>query len=175
MSIVSQNMLIDTVDNDDVNIGRIRRSDVFTARANFRVVHLFLFNRRNELLVQQLAHDRNRHPGLWGSSVAGYLFAGESYMQAAIRRLSEELGVRNCDLHLFGKTTMTDEECKKFVSLFIATSEGPFQYDHQHIANLEFLSIERIVELNGTGQREFTPTFLHVLNFYQQRFYQQRT
>jgi isopentenyldiphosphate isomerase len=168
MNAVSENMLIDVVDDQDKSAGVTKRKEVFERRVNFRVVHLFLFNRYNELLLQQLSFGRDRHPGEWGSSVAGYLFAGESYAEAATRRLSEELRVRNADLHLIGKTAMLDRECKKFISVFVGSAEGPFQFDHAHIEALEFRPISDIVLLQRNRERIFTPTFLHVLDFYRQ-------
>jgi len=166
--IVDTDMLIDAVDDQDNVIGTVERSAVFRAKANFRVVHIFLFNGRNELLIQQLSASRDRHPCQWGSSVAGYVHAGESYSAASSRRLRQELGIQS-DLHWYGKTAMCDEGSKKFIGLFLATSGETFQCDHQHIAQLEFLPIPWILNLHRTGRRIFTPTFLHTLNFYERR------
>jgi 8-oxo-dGTP pyrophosphatase MutT (NUDIX family) len=166
--IVSEDMLIDAVDALDRPIGTVRRSDALPRKVNFRVVHLFLFNDQGELLIQQLAASRDRHPGAWGSSVAGYLFAGETYMQAAQRRLSQELGVQTA-LQAYGKTSMNDEGCTKFITLYLGTCNGPFTYDHDHIAKLEFQGLPALRIQRGTGERRFTPTFLHVLNFYEQQ------
>jgi len=166
--ILSSEMLINTVNDNDEITGVIEHSRVFAHHAMFRVVHLFLFNHNNELLLQQLSPQRERHPAAWGSSVAGYVLAGETYEQAATRRVQQELGV-TCDLHHFGKTTMIDEGCKKFITLFLATCEGPFSYDHDHIAALESLRVDRIRQLHDTRARVFTPTFLHVLDFYDHR------
>lgn len=164
--IVSDDMLIDAVDDHDVPKGVIKRSEVLRSHTNFRVAHTFLFNRRDELLVQQLAPTRERHPRQWGSSVAGYLFAGESYRDAAERRLLQELGLRQVDLHEYGKTVMDDCGCKKFIALFVATCEGPFQPDQSHIEDLEFLPIDTIKQQVNNRERVFTPTFLHLLDFY---------
>src|SRR5882672_6290217 len=139
MTAVSENMVIDAVDQRDAPIGRIPRSQVFRQRANFRVVHDLIFNSRGELLVQQLASTRNRHPGYWGSSVAAYLFAGESYRTAAERRLAEELGVRDVPLAYVGKTSMEDDGAHKFIAVFAATCDGPFNFDRSHIERLEFV------------------------------------
>ena len=76
MQIVDQ-QLLDAVDANDHVIGVIRRGDVFAQRANFRVVHAFVFNALGELLLQQIA-PRRRHPLMWGSSVAGFVASGES-------------------------------------------------------------------------------------------------
>jgi len=169
MPAVNQSMVIDSVNQDDVPIGSVSRNKIFRQRANFRVVHDLIFNSRGELLVQQLARTRDRHPGYWGSSVAAYLFAGESYGAAAERRLGEELGVHNVPLAYVGKTSMEDEGSHKFIAVFAATYDGPFSFDRSHIERLEFLSRHVIHELQSTGMRTFTPTFLRVLSFYESR------
>ena len=81
--IVSEDMLIDAVDNQDNVTGRIKRNEALRRHANFRVVHILLFNHHGNLLLQQLAVTRERHPGAWGSSVAAYVASGETYKQAA--------------------------------------------------------------------------------------------
>jgi isopentenyldiphosphate isomerase len=167
MNATSLDMEIDVVDDEDRSIGVIKRSEVFARRVNFRVAHVFIFNRNQELLVQQLAFTRERNPGQWGSSVAAYLFAGEAYSDAAVRRVSEELHTNDCVPQRFGKTVMIDNGCKKFITLFTGSSDGPFQYDRSHIAQIQFLPISEIVLMHRSNARIFTPTFLTVLEFYQ--------
>lgn len=164
---VDERMVIDVVDQADRPIGTIPRGLVFQERAGFRVAHNLLFNSQGELLIQQIANTRNRHPGYWGSSVAGYVFAGESYESAANRRLFEELGVRTVPLRYLGKTSMVDDGCLKFIAVFAGTSDGPFTFDHTQIERLEFVSLSRLHELIETESRRFTPTFLEVLKFYE--------
>jgi len=159
-------MLIDRVDESDSIIGPIERRRVFELKANFRVVHVFILDGRGRLLLQQIPPDGKRHPGHWGSSVAGYVFSGESYDQAARRRLGQELGVTGVELSPFGKVTMDDEGCTKFISLFTAQHDGPFRPDPGHIADLEFVPLDVIAVMHREGERQFTPTFLLLLNFF---------
>ena len=160
-------MLVDVVDGHDHPIGVLQRNEIFKRHINFRVAHVFIFDSQGSLLIQQLAASRLRHPGYWGSSVAAYLSAGESYEEAAYRRVAEELGIRNIELRWLGKTAMLDDECEKFIGVFTAINDGPFQFDRGHIDALEFVPIPLIHELNIAGAREFTPTFLKVLRFYE--------
>ena len=169
MVTVSEEMVIDAVDQNDTPIGTIRRNEVFRQRASFRVAHDLVFNSSGELLLQQLAHTRTRHPGYWGSSVAAYLFAGEPYRAAAERRLAEELRVQGERLNYIGKTSMADEGSHKFIAVFTTIHDGPFDFDRSHIETLEFLPRHVIHELHAAGSRTFTPTFLRVLNFYESR------
>jgi isopentenyldiphosphate isomerase len=118
------------------------------------------------LLIQQLATGRDRHPNQWGSSVAAYLFSGESYQEAADRRLREELGI-SAPLKFIGKTSMDDDGSRKFIGVFTGRADGPFHYDRQHIGALEFLPVSKIEELMKDSARPFTPTFRKVFAFYE--------
>jgi isopentenyl-diphosphate Delta-isomerase len=168
MSIVSEDMMIDAVTDTDTPFGVVRRDEVFSRRANFRVVHILIFNSSGDLLIQRLAATRTRHPGYWGSSVAGYLFSGEGYEAAAQRRVAEELGL-HVDLRYIGKTVMDDQGCHKFIGVFTAKFNGPFDFDRTHIDAVEFVAPRVIRDLRNAGDPKFTPTFLRVLTFYEHR------
>ena len=162
-------MLVDVVNANDVPVGVITRDEVFRKHVNFRVAHDLVFNSSGELLIQKLARIRPRHPGYWGSSVAAYVFAGESYRAAAARRLKQELGVDAANLNFVGKMSMEDDGCQKFVGVFTTVHDGPFNFDKEHIEELEILPVPQIHALFASGTRRFTPTFLKVLAFYESR------
>ncbi len=159
-------MIIDVVDQTDTPVGVIPRDEVFQKHANFRVSHVLIFNSRGELLLQRLALSRNRNPGAWGSSVAAYIFSSEDYLHAAQRRVRQELGISDFVLVPIGKTEMSDDGCLKYISVFQTFSDGPFRCDPSHIDRVEFNSVSEIGRMVETGDRIFTPTFLHVFRFY---------
>jgi len=170
MPVVSENMILDVVNRVDVPIGRVKRADVFATDSDFRVAHVLIFNSEEELLLQRLAFNRKRNPGAWGSSVASYLFASESYQAAASRRVWEELGVKAPSLTLLGKTEMMDDGCLKFISIFTMNCDGPFALDRSHIEQVEFLPPVRVRRMIDDGTRQFTPTFLRVFRYYASKF-----
>lgn len=92
MAAPSQDSLIGVVDARDRPVGTIERGRVLEAGKGFRVAHVWVYS-GERLLLQQLGRHRERHPLAWGSSVAGYLHSGESYLEAGRRRLLEELGL----------------------------------------------------------------------------------
>jgi isopentenyldiphosphate isomerase len=158
--------LIDAVDAQDQPIGTIRRGQVFQRHVNFRVVHAFVFAPDQSLLLQHLAPQKPRHPLLWGSSVAGYVDTGESYDAAIARKMREELGRPDLDVVPFGKTVMEDQGCLKFIMLYTARSSGPFEPDPTQILDLAFFRLSEIQTARQTGTLQFTPTFLHLLDYY---------
>lgn len=157
--------LIDRVDAADRPVGVVARKDALAEGANFRVVHIFVFNSSGQLLLQRLGQKRDRHPGLWGSSVAGYLNQGETYLQAAERRLREELKL-DVPLIKHGATWMNDEGSRKFIDLYIATADNVQIGEPRHIDAVEFRSLATIEEQLRQTPSEFTDTFRHLFRFY---------
>ena len=56
-------------------------------------IHLWLFTKKGEILLQQRSHKKSIYPLLWDVSAAGHIDAGESFTNAAIRETKEELGL----------------------------------------------------------------------------------
>ncbi|HEX4964885.1 MAG TPA: NUDIX domain-containing protein [Thermoanaerobaculia bacterium] len=161
----SGSSLIDWVDAADKPIAKIRRSQVFQQRAGFRVVHVFVFNEEGELLLQQLGRNRDRNPLKWGSSVAGYLNADEPYLDGAIRRLREELGVV-VPLTKFGSAYMLDQGAKKFITLYLASSTSVAVGEPDHIESLRFQPVQEIQDWLQRSPEDFTETFRFLFRFY---------
>lgn len=162
----SGSSLIDRVDAADRPIAKIRRSQVFEQRAGFRVVHVFVFNGEGELLLQQLGRSRDRNPLKWGSSVAGYLNADEEYLDGAIRRLREELGIE-APLAKFGNVFMPDQGARKFITLYLTSTTPDFVVgEPDHIESLRFESIQKIQDRMLRSPEDFTETFQFLFRFY---------
>lgn len=157
------NTLIDAVNERDEEVGTVRRGEALQEGRNFRTAHVFILNHEGKLLLQRLAKGRDRHPGRWGSSVAAYLFAGESYEEGALRRMKEELGVAG-DLIPLGKLEMRDVNSLKFVSLFLSHSEAAEVREPDHISELRYWTVEEIQARLDRSPEDFTPTFARLFN-----------
>lgn len=75
-----------------------------------RSVHVWILDvRRRQLLVQLRAKDKDSYPDCWDVSCAGHLTAGDSSVDAALRELEEELGLRmeRKDLVFFGSLAIS--------------------------------------------------------------------
>ena len=156
--------LIDEVDAADEKIGRIRRVDALVKARGFRVVHVLVFNRNGELLLQKLGRHRERNPLRWGSSVAGYLRAGESYLHAARRRLREEIGLTTI-LKKHGSIAMNDQEAIKFITVYTTQAAHPSIRESEHIEALEFWPWQKVSRSLARTPDIFTKTFRHVFRF----------
>jgi isopentenyldiphosphate isomerase len=152
---------VTVVDEGDRPIGAVRKAELpAMSGVHFRTAHVFVRSESGELLLQQLAPGRERNAHRWGSSVAGYVRAGENYEDAARRRLAEELGL-HLALSTVGTTVMPDQGGFKHVRLFSATttSFAPTIAEPDHIASLRWASAEEIDWSLRTDPDGFTATF----------------
>ncbi|HET8956039.1 MAG TPA: NUDIX domain-containing protein [Solirubrobacterales bacterium] len=161
MAAPTASTLIDAVNKRDERVETVPRGEVLMRGQNFRTAHVFILSSNRSLLLQQLAPQRERHPGRWGSSVAAYLFAGESYLRAASRRMQEELGLV-APIERVGKMEMRDARSLKFVSLFLCRSDGGEIREPDHISQLAYWPIEQIEMGINREPNIFTPTFVNL-------------
>ena len=68
------------------------------------VVHVCLFNKQGEMLIQRRSMAKKSYPGRWDVSVGGGVLAGETAREAAVREAREELGI---EIDLTGPAAVT--------------------------------------------------------------------
>ena len=162
------NSFLDRVDDTDQPVGQVRRRDVFRLGAGFRVVHLLVQDDRGDLLLQQVGASRERSPLRWGSSAAGYVHAGETYLDAARRRLDEELGLRT-PLTKLGAVRMPDDGATKFIELYGTSvgSAGPAVVNEPgHIERIEPWTPADVERALADEPERFTETFPYVFGIF---------
>lgn len=82
------------VDEQNNEIGTAPKDTVHTIQTPLhRGFSLFLFNAKNELLLTRRALTKKTFPGVWTNTVCGHPGPNESVVDAAKRRLKDELGI----------------------------------------------------------------------------------
>lgn len=120
------------VDAEDRVIGDAPRGEVHANNLLHRAVHILLFNRTGELFLQKRSRLKDRHPGVWDSSAAGHVDAGEEYDEAAGRELEEELGV-TAPLERVAKLPASERTGMEFIRLYQGRHDGPFRLARNEI------------------------------------------
>ncbi len=80
-----------------------------------RTVHVWIARERGgrwEVLLQKRSRDKDSFPGLWDTSSAGHIQAGDEPLPSALRELEEELGLRASaeDLRPIGRCRIAYEK-----------------------------------------------------------------
>ncbi|OGG11686.1 isopentenyl-diphosphate delta-isomerase [Candidatus Gottesmanbacteria bacterium RBG_13_45_10] len=91
--------LVVLVDEQNNEIGTMPKRDVHTTKTSLhRGFSLFVFNAKGKLLLTHRSFTKKTFPGVWTNTVCGHPAPGEHVVDAAKRRLSEELGITSVDV-----------------------------------------------------------------------------
>ena len=92
------------VDDEDHVVGAATIDRCLREELLHRAVAVLVKRKNGAIVLQQRSKKDSWHPGMWTISCTGHVRRGESYQRAAIRELSEELGLKS-----------TVEEFRKFL------------------------------------------------------------
>lgn len=80
------------VDQNDNQIGLMPKMEAHKKALLHRAFSVFVFNAKNQLMLQQRALHKYHSPGLWTNTCCSHQREGESNIEAGKRRLFEEMG-----------------------------------------------------------------------------------
>ncbi|WP_159018187.1 isopentenyl-diphosphate Delta-isomerase [Algibacter sp. L3A6] len=80
------------VNEKDEQIGLMPKMEAHEKAVLHRAFSVFIFNDKNELMLQQRALTKYHSPALWTNTCCSHQRDGESNLQAGKRRLQEEMG-----------------------------------------------------------------------------------
>lgn len=80
------------VDEDDKVLDFMGKQEAHEKGLLHRAISILIFNDKGELLLQQRADCKYHWAGIWSNTVCTHPREKETYLQAANRRLTEELG-----------------------------------------------------------------------------------
>jgi ADP-ribose pyrophosphatase YjhB (NUDIX family) len=150
--------IVDIVDEHNNVTGY---SDVQTAheqRLMHRVVGIFVFDTDGDLYLQT----GNKYEKL-DLAVGGHVKQGESYDDAAVREMSEEIGLSAPVTHI---TTFLPENAKlnHFWAVYTATAPEGWEFQEtEEVKSLEKMSMEDITNLMESNPDRFTRGFLNTM------------
>ena len=132
------------VNEKDEIIGQISESEAQKNKNVItRAVAVFVFNSKGEILLQKRSRNKFRFPLFWTCSASGFVDQGETYIDAALRELSEELGIKNQDLvFLFKKLIFAD--IKHMVSVYKLIYDGAVDFSKDEVEEIGFFSERKI-------------------------------
>jgi isopentenyl-diphosphate delta-isomerase len=134
------------VDQSDQEIGTMEKMSAHELGLLHRAISVFLFNDKGELLLQKRASSKYHSGGLWTNTCCSHPRVGEANMDAAIRRLKEEMGICSDLYDAFSFT---------YKSLF---KNGLTEYEFDHV----FIgSSEHIPKLNPEEAEDYRYSNIH--------------
>jgi isopentenyl-diphosphate Delta-isomerase len=155
-------ILVDPLDRE---IGHLGKSACHQGKGVLhRAFSLFIFNDRDELLLQQRSASKPLWPLYWSNSCCSHPRRGETVRTAIHRRLYEELGMR-CPLQFlfrFQYQAQYDEDSAEheLCSVFAGRCSAPVRANLNELAGWRWIHPSELDAELAQGVSRFTPWFL---------------
>ncbi len=137
-----------------------------------RAFSVFLFNTKGEMLLQKRAAEKYHSPNQWTNAVCSHPRDGETYKNAALRRLQEELGVETEIEEKFFFIYKADVGGNlwehELDHVFTGMYEGDFNLNQEEVSEVRYLSMDKLEAELAAHPENFTEWFKIILKEYQQ-------
>ena len=122
-----------------------------------KAVHIWIFNRNGEVLLQRRSPNKDCYPNMLDISCAGHLSAGDSSIDGALRELEEELGlyVDKEELKLFDcmkisrvfKETFINNEFNDLYYLITDKKTNDMTIQEEELSEIFFIPFEKLKQM----------------------------
>ena len=155
-----QHEFLAVVDANDRGIGIKPRHIVHASQLRHRAVHILVFNDQEQLFLQKRSFNKDLNGGLWDTSAAGHVDAGEEYDVSAHREIAEELGIEAEGLIEFlFKLPASAATGMEFIQVYHCIHNGPFILAPEEIDEGRWFSMETVSARVSADDPLLTETF----------------
>ena len=151
------------VNEKDEPIGLMGKMEAHEKGLLHRAFSVFVFNSKQEMLLQQRAACKYHSPNLWTNTCCSHPRAGETNQQAGERRLQEEMGLQVPLQEVFSfiykapfDNGLTEHE---YDHVLIGYSDAQPQINPEEVASWKWLSLEAIKEDMLQAPERYTAWF----------------
>jgi isopentenyl-diphosphate delta-isomerase len=156
------------VDNNDNAIGTMEKQQAHVEGVLHRAFSIFIFNSENKLLLQKRASSKYHCGGLWTNTCCSHPRENEIILDAANRRLQEEMGMQ-CELKpLFNfvykaefENGLTEHE---YDHVFVGQSNQLPELNTEEVEDYRYIDLEELQTEIKVSPQNFTPWFLIALD-----------
>lgn len=156
-------------ENDEV-LGLMEKMQAHENGILHRAFSVFLFNDKGEMLLQKRAADKYHSPNQWTNACCSHPRSGETYLEAANRRLKEELGIETeltPKFHFIYKADVGGNLWEHELDhVFIGNYQEDFDLNKDEVAEIRYISMEDLDREIRENPENFTEWFKIILEEY---------
>jgi len=152
--------ILAVVNEKDEVIGEERRDVIHRDSLWHRAVHILVLNKHGDIFLQKRSVLKDVCPGLWDSSAAGHVDAGEDYEACAVRELSEELGLQDHRVKEVAQLPAAENTGWEFVRLYATVAQESLSFPCVEIEYGQWFRMGQIDAWAKNRPEDFAPGFL---------------
>lgn len=148
------------VDENDVVIGAAEYEEAYAKNLIKRCSRVFVFDTNGRQLLQKRSA-QVQHPHLLDQAAGGHVDEGESYYEAAVREMKEELGLSGFELTEAAEPHRFEAA---FSGIFkaVVPVDTEVHYDPTEVESICWLSIEELEQMIDSNPELFTAGYVAV-------------
>ena len=152
--------ILSVVDSTDSVIGEKRRDEIHLQGLRHRAVHVLVFNPKGAIFLQERGKHKVENPGMWDSSVAGHVDAGESYDECCVREVDEEVGLMldQAPLRLF-KLDASVATGMEFAWVYQVDTDKPLVPNLEEMSGGDWFDPAEVDRWVNSGVESISPVF----------------
>lgn len=156
------------VDKDDNQIGTGKKMEVHRKGILHRAFSVFVWNDEGLLMLQQRALTKYHTPGLWSNTCCSHPMPGENTIEAAKRRMEEEMGF-TCDLKeemsIIYQSQFDNELIEhEYDHVFFGTYNGEPNINPEEVNDWKWMSINELMKDVRVNPDNYTVWFKIILD-----------
>ena len=151
------------VDENDNELGLIEKMEAHEKGLLHRAFSVFVFNQKGEVMLQQRAFGKYHSGGLWTNTCCSHPREGETVLEAAHRRMEEEMGF-DCELEqqfnfIYNRKLdkgLTEHELDHVV---FGKFDGEPNLNPEEVADYKWVNMQELKSDISTNPAEYTEWF----------------
>ncbi len=151
------------VDENDHPIGQMEKLEAHQKGLLHRAFSVFIFNSKGELLIHRRAANKYHSPNLWTNTCCSHPRPGENALDAANRRLMEEMGMKTNLSHAFEfmykvgfDNGLTEHE---YDHVFFGYTDAKPEINPEEVSEFEYVSMKELVQMIENQPNQYTAWF----------------
>jgi len=151
------------VDEKDKPLGLAEKMEVHQKGLLHRAFSIFIFNKNGSMLLQRRAISKYHSGGLWTNACCSHPYPGEETIDAANRRLNEEMGFQTKLEKVFEFYYKADFDNglieHEYDHVLIGEYEGLINYNKEEVMDYCYKTIDEIRDALKSNPADYTAWF----------------
>lgn len=158
------------VNENDEQLGLMEKQQAHILGLLHRAFSVFVFNSKGETLLQKRAEGKYHSPGLWTNTCCSHPRENETYKEAALRRVKEEMGFE-CALeekfHFIYKAKLDNDLYEHELDhVFVGNFDGEIQINEEEVSDFKWISMDELIADIDLNPENYTVWFKIIFKEY---------